>query len=71
MPHEEAKAGLRSQSTHGIQSQVKAGVVESLLSITTPKHTVGTETCLFRLIPQGKTSQNRKHCFLLGKWEFC
>lgn len=38
MPHEEAKAGLRSHSTGGIRSQVKPGAVESLLSITTPKH---------------------------------
>lgn len=38
MPQEEAEAGLRSQSTGGIRSQVKAGVADSLLSITTPKH---------------------------------
>lgn len=54
MPHEEAKAGPRSQSIGEIRSPIKAAAVESLLSITTPKHTLSRETCLFTAHPTGQ-----------------
>lgn len=67
MPHEEAKAGLRSQSTGEIQSQVKAVVVESLLSITTSKHTLGKETCLFTAHPTGQNCLKTRN--IVSFWE--